>query len=222
MEISYWQSRWHKGNTGWHMDTVYPPLPTLWKLLDIKSASRVLVPMCGKSLDLYWLTEHSRKVIGVDVSSKAVQAVMQKHSESFSQTTSHNFTIYKSNSLELWKGDFMKLPAEEVTPIDLVYDKASIVALPPEKRPNYAHKIIELCNDSTHILLQTFEYIQEEMTGPPFSVDRKELQQLFGNDFTIQLVHEQSKLEELEPFQQRGLSSYLTEQIFYLKPSNRG
>ncbi|MEL7832963.1 thiopurine S-methyltransferase [Fodinibius sp. Rm-B-1B1-1] len=221
MEISYWQSRWRKDNTGWHMDMVYPPLPKLWKRLNIKSESRILVPLCGKSLDLHWLAEHSQKVIGVDVSHKALHTVMEKYPETFSQTSSHNFTVYKSSSLELWEGDFMKLPTKEITPIDLVYDKASIIALPPKMRPQYAQKILDLCGNTTRILLQTFEYIQEEMNGPPFSVDEKELQKLFGHNFRLQLMHEQSKLEELEPFQQRGLSSYLTEQVFYLTPLNR-
>ena len=218
MEISYWQSRWKKGHTGWHMDTVYPPLPNLWKQLGFNSEVRVLVPLCGKSLDLHWLADHSIKVIGVDIFQKALHSVMQKHPESFSQETIRNFTVYRSNSLELWEGDFMKLPAKEIPPIDLIYDKASIIALPPKKRSKHGQKLMDLCHSSTNILLQTFEYIQEEMNGPPFSVDQKELQNLFGNTFTMQLLHEQSKLEELKAFQQRGLSSYLSEKIFYLKP----
>ncbi|PAU95144.1 hypothetical protein CK503_02795 [Aliifodinibius salipaludis] len=222
MEISYWQSRWRKGNTGWHMDTVYPPLPTLWSRLGIKSDARVLVPLCGKSLDLLWLAKHSETVTGVDVSPKALHQVMQQHNEPFVQDSSHGFTIYRSDSLELWEGDFVKLPVTQIPPQDLIYDKASIIALPPEQRPHHAKKIIDLCNTDTQILIQTFEYNQSEMNGPPFSVDEQELQKLFGNQFELVCMREQSKLEELQQFKRRGLSSYLTEKIFHLTPSNRG
>lgn len=222
MELSYWQSRWQKGNTGWHLDTVYPLLPELWNHIGMTSDARVLVPLCGKSLDLFWLTEHCDTVTGVDISPKALQQLMQKHSESFVKETSHGFTIYRSDSLVLWEGDFAKLPADQIPAQDLIYDKASIIALPPKKRQYHAEKMIELSNANTQILIQTFEYDQNEMNGPPFSVDTKELKKLFGHRFILKCIHEQSKLEELQKFKQRGLSSHLIEKIFHLIPLNSG
>jgi thiopurine S-methyltransferase len=222
MELSYWQSRWQKGNTGWHMDTVYPPLPHLWNQIGMNSDTRVLVPLCGKSLDLLWLTDHCDTVTGVDISPKALQHVMQKHSESFIKDTSHGFTIYRSDSLVLWEGDFAKLPSDQIPPQNLIYDKASIIALPPEKRQRHAEKMIELSSFNTQILIQIFEYDQNEMNGPPFSVEEQELKRLFGNQFKLKCLHEQSKLEELQKFKQRGLSSHLIEKIFHLIPLNSG
>ncbi|WP_440999973.1 hypothetical protein [Fodinibius sp. SL11] len=222
METSYWQSRWQKGNTGWHMDTVYPPLPNLWNHLGIESTARILVPLCGKSLDLQWFVDQGHTVTGVDVSQKAMCHIKQRHPESFRRDNSHGFTIYCSKSLVLWKGDFTKLPATEIPPQDLIYDKASIIALPANMRQRHADKLIELCSPHTKILMQTFEYEQQEMNGPPFSVDEQELEKLFGNQFKLTCIHEQSKLEELQRFQQRGLSSYLTEKVFILTLSNSG
>jgi thiopurine S-methyltransferase len=221
MEISYWQSRWNKNKTGWHMDSVYPPLPEIWSRLAIKPHARVLVPFCGKSLDLRWLTEQGHHVTGVDVSQKALHEVMHQNPHTFSQDSSHGFTIYRSDSLELWQGDFIKLPAQGIATPDIIYDKASIIAQPREQRKAYAQKVLELCGKKTRILLQTFEYKQEEMNGPPFSVDENEVRELLGQQFTITLEHEQSKMKELSKFQQRGLSSYLIEKIFYLEPRHQ-
>lgn len=218
MEISYWQSRWHKNNIGWHMDTVYPQLPEIWPQLSVKSDARVLVPLSGKSLDMKWLAEQGHAVIGVEVSGKALREFRDLYDQPFTEDSSHNFTIYRSDSITLWEGDFLKLPATEIPALDIIYDKASIVALPKEMRVRYAQKVLELCGSSTKILLQTFEYNQDEMTGPPFSVDEQEIEQLWGHRFEINLLFEQSKLEELNKFQRRGLSSYLTEKIYHLKP----
>lgn len=200
------------------MDTVYPVLPKIWSQIQLKQETTILVPLCGKSLDLQWFLEQGHCVIGVDTSPKAHRAIMNRSSESFNEGSSHGFTIYRSDKLELWEGDFMKLPVNKISPPDIIYDKAAIIALPPAMRSSYAKKLIELCNPNTYIIIQTFEYPQEEMNGPPFSVDRKELDHLFGDDFSFELLHEQSKLDELAPFRQRGLSSYLNEKVHLLKP----
>ncbi len=218
MEISYWQSRWQKNKIGWHMEVVYPQLPKLWSILSLKKGARVFVPLCGKSLDMKWLAEQGYYVFGVDVSGKALHEFMDIVPQSFSENSSHGFSIYRSKSIELWEGDFMKLPVAQVSKLDAIYDKASIVALPADMRKMYAHKLLELCINRTQILLQTFTYDQDEMNGPPFSVNEEEIRQLFGHRFNLQLLHEQSKLEELKKFQRRGLSSYLIEQVYHLNP----
>lgn len=203
------------------MEQVYPPLPDLWARLSIKSDARVLVPLCGKSLDLRWLTDRGHHVTGVEVSEKALRKVMQNHPQSFSKDSSHGFTIYRSESLELWQGDFLKLPVQKIQHPDVIYDKASIVALPPKMRQSYAWKVLQLCDNQTEIIVQTFEYNQDEMSGPPFSVDKEELNRHFGHRFELTLMHEQSKLEELSKFQQRGLSSYLSEKVYHLTAADR-
>lgn len=218
MEISYWQSRWQKNHTGWHMDQVYPLLTKLWPHLPFKSNTQVLVPLCGKTLDMKWLAEKGCHVLGVDASPKALREFRALCPDEFLEDTSHSFSVYRSPNIELWEGDFLKLPKSKVPGPDLIYDKAAMVALPPEIRKTYTQKILELCEHNTQILLQTFEYNQEEMNGPPFSVDENEICRHFENQFSIQLMHKQSKFNELSKFQQRGLSSYFDEKVFWLTP----
>lgn len=199
------------------MENIYPPLPKLWPRLSLTKNSRILVPLCGKSLDMKWLAEHGYRVTGVEVSPKALQEFMDHYPSEFSHNSSHGFTIYKSENIELWEGDFLNIPAGRFPVPDAIYDKAALVALPPRTRRNYAEKIGQLSDKETQILLQTFEYKQEEMAGPPFSVDENEIQRLYGNRFDITLLHEQSKFEELSKFQHRGLSSYLIEKVYLLE-----
>lgn len=221
MEISYWHSRWRKSNTGWHMNDVHPQLANLWPQLLFTSNPRVLVPLCGKNIDMKVMADQGSYVIGVEVSQKALQEFMDEQPQEFREESSHGFTIYKSDSFELWEGDFFQLPADKIPALDLIYDKASIVALPPDMRRDYAQKILDLCNPHTHMLIQTFEYRQEEMKGPPFSVMEAEVKELFANQLQIDLMHEQSKLDEVSKFRQRGLSSYFIEKIYHLYPSEK-
>jgi thiopurine S-methyltransferase len=221
MEISYWQSRWQKDKTGWHMDMVYPQLIELWPQNFAKEDTTVLIPLCGKSLDIQWFIQQGYHVIGVDVSYKALKTVRDRSAETFTAEQSHGFSVYRSNSLELWEGNFMDLPISKIPRPHIIYDKASIIALPPKMRSIYAQKVLSFCTPSTEIFLQTFEYRQEEMHGPPFSVDDTEIQQYFGDRFNLSLMHEQPKLEELNGFKRRGLKSYLTEKVFHLTPKHQ-
>ncbi len=218
MEISYWKSRWRKNNTGWHMTEVYPMLPELWPKLALRDNATVLVPLCGKSRDMQWLAAQGFHIIGVEASSKALEQFMQSSDRQFSRTHSHGYTVFTSTDINLWQGNFLNLPQRAIGPVNAIYDKASIVALPPEMRKEYSRKLLNLCNDTTEIFLQSFEYEQKEMNGPPFSVDENEIRSHFDQRFNITLMNERSIFENVKKFQQRGLSSYFIEKIYHLSP----
>jgi hypothetical protein len=55
MEPAFWHKRWADNQIGFHQAQVNPYLQTYWPQLQLAPASRVLVPLCGKSLDLAWL-----------------------------------------------------------------------------------------------------------------------------------------------------------------------
>lgn len=218
MEISYWKARWNKDKTGWHMNEVYPHLPTFWPGLQLEEGAPVLVPLCGKSLDLLWLKDQGHRVIGVDVSPKAAENFFREHRLDHQTYTKGSFTVYEHKNLSIWCGDFFKLRTGYLPKIDAIYDKAALIALPKNQRKRYAENVLTLCNTNTQILLNTFEYEQDEMTGPPFSVFSDELNELYGDHFTIEVLHEESIMDNLVKFQQRGLSSYLIEKVYHLRP----
>ncbi|MDZ7717375.1 MAG: thiopurine S-methyltransferase [Balneolaceae bacterium] len=219
MELSYWRSKWRKGKIGFHMENGYPGLEKHWKSIGLKDNATVLVPLCGKSKDLLWLSEHCRRVIGAEISKIAVEQFFKENSLDAEQTTFADFTIYRSSNIEIWNGDFFKLPRHKLPSIDLVYDKAALIALPPDKRKQYAYKIIELCNQNTRILMHQFEYRQDEMNGPPFSVSIEEVNQLFGGQFELKILDRQElNLDNYKKFQKRGLRSYFIEILSLLLP----
>src|SRR5699024_1992525 len=151
MEISYWESRWQKNKTGWHLDHIYPHLIKFWPVLKLSRKATVLVPLCGNSRDVLWLAEQGFRVIGVDASATGLEQHRQASGKSFTHTTSYGHSIFRSGGITLWEANFLSLPAEALPPVDAVYDKASIVALPPEKRKMHAEKILELSQSGTQI-----------------------------------------------------------------------
>mgnify|MGYP002653846199 CR=1 FL=1 len=55
MQPEYWHDRWQRGDTGWHRDGVMPLLQKHWPVLGPQPDEQVLVPLCGKTLDMPWL-----------------------------------------------------------------------------------------------------------------------------------------------------------------------
>ncbi|HLD65708.1 MAG TPA: thiopurine S-methyltransferase, partial [Pseudomonas sp.] len=55
MDEGFWQARWSLDQIGFHLAEVNPYLQRHWPILDLPAQARVLVPLCGKSLDLAWL-----------------------------------------------------------------------------------------------------------------------------------------------------------------------
>jgi thiopurine S-methyltransferase len=111
----------------------------------------------------------------------------------------------------------MKLPEKKMGELDLIYDKASIVALPEKMRESYAKKLSALSSGNTKILMHLLSYDPSEMTGPPFSVDPNEVKRLFSDNFDIQLLEKNSlDIHKFEKFLNRGLKSDLIEYLLLL------
>lgn len=223
MEISYWQSRWKKDNIGFHMPGGYSQLRTYWPEIASHNPQNVLVPLCGKSEDLGWLVQHVKKVIGVEVSEKAVNEFFDEHQLPVRISSFADFKIYRSENIEIWCGNFFKLPVHKLPAIDLIYDKAALVALPKEMRKEYAEKIKEFISSSTVYALHHFIYPQHEMNGPPFSVETDEVGKLFSELFDITILFMNSfDPQTFEKFTKRGLKSTIIEQFLLLKHKKQG
>ncbi|MCC5942928.1 MAG: thiopurine S-methyltransferase [Balneolaceae bacterium] len=217
MELSYWESRWNKGKTGFHMPGGYPGLQTHWEKLALPREPNVFVPLCGKTEDMIWLSENAGKVTGVEISEKAVTEFFTENGIIPTISSFAGFQIFSSGNIEIWCGDFLKMPVHKLESINLIYDKAALVALPEKMRPGYSKKIKQICSQHTKILLHHFEYDQQEMPGPPFSVKRKNIEEYFSGDFKmIQLEKNSLDISQFQKFAKRGLKSYLIEYLLLL------
>lgn len=220
MELSYWRSKWRKGNIGFHMEDAYPGLEKQWNSISINEQSAVFVPLCGKSKDLIWLSERCEQVVGVEISELAVKQFLDENYLDATISSFADFKIYQTKNIELWNGDFFKLPEHKLPSFDLVYDKAALIALSPDMRQRYVDKILNLVSVNTQILLHHFVYQQSEMTGPPFSVSIDDINTLYGQHFNLQILEKQDLgTDYYKKFQNRGLRSYFIEILSLLLPN---
>jgi len=215
MDPDFWHERWQNRQIGFHQDDINPYLVRYWPELKLETAGRVLVPLCGKSRDLIWLLDQGHSVVGIEVSPIAVEAFFAENDMTATVTREAHFSRWTFDNLELLCGDFFALDRPDIGEIAAVYDRAALIALPPDMRPRYASQLTDLAGDSTPGLLVTLEYDQAEMDGPPFSVTDTEVAQLFGNRYAIESLCSTDVLEANARFREQGLTR-LTEQAFHL------
>ena len=114
MQPEFWHKRWTSNQIGFHLPEVNPYLQRYWPQLGLEEGSRVLVPLCGKSLDLLWLGKCGHEVLGVELSEKAVEDFFHEHQFDPDVSDQGPFTVYRAGSIEIWCGDFFALPRSAV------------------------------------------------------------------------------------------------------------
>ena len=216
MTPDFWHERWQRGEIGWHLDEINVHLQQHWQRLDVVPHSQVLVPLCGKSRDLLWLAAQGHRVLGIEISPIAVETFFAENQLVPSVSQEGAFRRYQVDEIELRCGDFFDLPASHTTDVSALYDRASLIALPPTMRGRYAEHLSSLVQTGTKMLLITLEYAQDEMAGPPFSVTEPEVVELFRTAFDITRLNALDVLAENPRFQERGLTR-LREKVYGLQ-----
>ncbi|MGR5145577.1 thiopurine S-methyltransferase [Photobacterium alginatilyticum] len=207
MDTEFWHSRWAENRIGFHLSDINPVLTKYWPRLNTTRSDTVLVPMCGKSVDLAWLAQKHDNVVGIELSDIAVRAFFSEHFYTPMVTSIGNGqTLYEFDEITIHCGDFF---ATRVEPVDVVYDRAALIAMPENMRKMYTEHLLSMVKAGGRILLVTVDYPQPEMDGPPFSVTKDEVEQLFAG---CKITHlDRDDADESHPRRQRGLSRFAEE-----------
>jgi thiopurine S-methyltransferase len=202
MEPAFWLERWKQGQHGFHREGVHPDLEgRVDRFLD-DGPHRVLVPLCGKSHDLAWLADQGHTAVGVELSEVAVRAFFEEQERPFEVESAGALLVFRSDGLELWCGDVFDTTRDLLGPVDRVWDRAALVALPPPTRGRYAVHIRQLAPGGV-LLQNAFEYDQSVMSGPPFSVPLDEVRQHYGAD-RVEVLYDEDVLDEAPRWRSLG------------------
>ena len=188
MNPDFWHQRWHDNQIGFHQAAPTPLLLKHWPSLGVPAGAKVFVPLAGKSLDMPWFAAQGHRVLGVELSELAVAQFFAENGLQPEIRDTHYGRHYEAGGIELILGDAFGLDADLLRDCDAVFDRAALIALPPELRRRYANELYAKLPAGCRGLLITLEYPQAERDGPPFSVPGDEVRALYGRDWDIDLL----------------------------------
>lgn len=200
MQAEFWHKMWDSGVVGFHQTEINAFLQQHWNRLGLKGDETVLVPLCGKSLDMLWLKQQGHEVLGVELSQKALDEFLSENHIEAQPVEHERFCGYELGAMTLLCGDFFDLSQVDCTAVKAVYDRAAIVALPKSMRQAYVAHLQKILPEGAVCLMVTMEYDESKLSGPPFSVPEKEVCELFSACSEVKKVSEQA-------FSRKGLDA---------------
>lgn len=174
------------------------------------------MPLCGKAHDIAWLAQQGYQVIGIEISEVAIESFFSEHKLQYQQFQSERFILRKSGNISLIQGDYFDLQQEDLSACNLVYDRASLIAIDENNRNRYCSHMLSIIPRAIDQLLITLDYDQSQMSGPPFAVSEQEVHQYYDSTYMVNMLEVNDVLDERPRWREQGLTA-LTESIFKLK-----
>ena len=216
MDPDFWRERWQKNEIGFHSADVQPALVTYWPELGITKDATVFVPLAGKSLDMAWLVDQGHRVIGVELSEIAIDAFFAERGVTPKVELRDGFTIKSHGAITMWCGDIFALNHEALPPLGAIYDRAALIALPPDLQPRYAEKLGQLMPGGTTGLLVGLDYDPAEMQGPPFATSGQRVKDLLSGAFDLSVLDIRDGPPKSDNLKTRGVTR-LQETVYRLE-----
>ncbi|MGI3210299.1 thiopurine S-methyltransferase [Roseovarius tibetensis] len=184
MDAKFWHERWQDGRIGFHEGCVNRMLAAHIGALDLGAGARMFLPLCGKAFDIHWLVHEGYRVAGVELSEVAVQELFANLGATPEVTQAGPLKRYATSGLEIFVGDIFALTADTLGPVDAVYDRAALVALPAAMRSAYTRHVAQITGTAPQLVV-TFQYDQTLMDGPPFSLTQDEVRDHYAAQYAI-------------------------------------
>jgi len=209
VKAAFWHERWENNQLGFHQQEINGSLVEHWPALSLRANAPVFVPLCGKSLDMRWLHDAGHPVIGVEISPIACRNFFDEAGIPFTvDALPGGLECYAGENYQLYCGDLFALKAKHLAHVEAVFDRASLIALPPDTRKRYAQHMKAILPQDISILLITVEYDQSKMSGPPHSVPDAEVEALYADAFSLEVIATSGFVEAHPRFQERGLAKW--------------
>ena len=184
MDPTFWHQRWETNQLGFHRPDVHPMLARHLDQLNMQDGARLFLPLCGKTVDIPWLLSRGYRVAGAELSQIAVRDLFDTIGLIPEVTPNGPLEHYHAPGVDIFVGDIFDLDDAVLGPVDAVYDRAALVALPDDMRARYVAHLPRLTRMAPQLLI-TFDYDQSLMAGPPFSVPADEVQAHYQATFTV-------------------------------------
>ncbi len=207
MEKQFWEEKWRAQELGFHLPFVHPILKRNLAAFNLPAGATVFLPLCGKTLDIGWLLDQGLRVVGVKLSELAVSQLFESLGVRPDVSPWGDGRMWRHGALTVFQGDFFALTTDDPGDVAMVYDRAALVALPAAMRERYAAHLATVTARAPQLLI-TFEYDQNRMDGPPFSVTAEDVKRLYGSSHVLECLSRKDVIDNQPAFRERGLGRF--------------
>lgn len=212
MDASFWHGKWARGDIGFHIAEANALLVKHIATLHLPAASRIFLPLCGKTLDIHWLLQEGYRIVGIDLSELAIRALFAELGWQPQVTQVDALLQFSAPNIDLFAGDFFQLSAATLGQVDAVYDRAALVALPETMRSDYTGHLMQITRQAPQLLI-AYDYDQMAVGGPPFAVPEEEVRRHYAGSYTLRLLERQQVTGGM-----KGKTA-ATEAVWHLRPA---
>lgn len=184
MDVNFWHQKWETNEIAFHQSEANPLLVKHFHALALAQGSRVFLPLCGKTLDISWLLANGYRVAGAELSKIAIDQLFAGLGMKPTISALGAVECYSAKGIDVYVGDLFDVSGTVLGPVDAIYDRAALVALPETMRTRYTAHLMEITDKAPQLLI-SYEYDQSAMEGPPFSVSNEEVRRHYGNHYEM-------------------------------------
>ncbi|AOE49385.1 class I SAM-dependent methyltransferase [Kangiella sediminilitoris] len=214
MDYDFWNNCWLRPTQPFHLSQAHHFLVKYYQQY-FDGKDKVLLPLCGKTRDLLFLSDQKIDAVGVEFNQHAVEEFWKESGIRPEITKVDNGVRYDAAHIHLWLSDFFQLHKKDTGSFQLIFDRAAIVALPLELRHKYASHLESFLSPDGQILLVTMDYDPKEMSGPPFCISERDLHELFPHAEITEL--DRHSILDSHPRWKELELSYLNEILYKIR-----
>jgi thiopurine S-methyltransferase len=187
MDESFWFQRWETNNIAFHQSEANPLLVNYFNELALAKGSRIFLPLCGKTLDISWLLSNGYRIVGAELSEMAIEQLFMQIGVVPQILEVGEVKHFSATNIDIFVGNIFYLSDKIIGPVDAIYDRAALVALPKKMRHRYTAHLMEITAKAPQLLI-CYEYDQALMDGPPFSISNEEINQHYSDSYNLTLI----------------------------------
>ena len=187
MDAGFWLQKWEKNEIAFHKSEPNPLLVRYFEKLSLTKGNRIFLPLCGMTLDITWLLSQGYRDAGAELAEIAIERLFMSLKVKPQISQVGEVKHYSAQNIDIFVGDIFELSSKMLGPVNAIYDRAALVALPAEIRKRYTAHLIEITEKAPQLLI-SYEYDQNLMSGPPFSISQKEVNQHYERSYEAILV----------------------------------
>ncbi len=187
MDAKFWHQKWQKNEIAFHGNEANPLLVQYFGRLCLQKKSRIFLPLCGKTLDIAWLLSQGYRVAGAELVETAIVQLFEQLGVKPEISEAGAMKRFSAANIDIFVGNVFDLSSELLGPVDAVYDRAALVALPKEIRVRYTEHLRNITSHAPQLVI-CYEYDQSRMDGPPFSISHEEINGHYQRFYDLTLL----------------------------------